>query len=603
MDSLQLQIQSVRAIVVTWNPGPWLERCLGSLTREGLGRDQIWIVDHGTTDGSLQAGIRSFFGIHLITHPVNRSYGEAVNLAASQCGGDVLLIVNPDTELRDGCLRALLVPLQSDPMVAATGPRLINEAGRDVTRFSRTRFSQAIAAVVAPGMFSGWRNRLSIRKRSSGEAVSTSFIEGSVMLMRRNAYNAVGGFDPQFTFYGEDADLCWSLRRCGYRLVHVPSAAAVHAGSTAFSTMPERQRQAFLDGIMLGVWKRSGRRYRWKRLAMFAFLVLAWLRVSVRVSSRRNEFRALLKRLSSEAYLPPRARAAENSPSLTVVIPTVARPLRLEALLEALGEQDDPDFDVVVVIQGSKTGYEAVLEKRHDSFNVQTITLPLQSRGAAKNAGARASGSEIVLFLDDDILPPRDLISAHRRAYSDPRCGAASCRVVEEGTNEPTDDDRLRLTWYGRIVANTASRRTGWAEAAACGNMSFRRQALLTFGGFDAGMRGTANLEEFDVSERIRSEGWRIWFDGSTTIRHFPQPGGNADAESRDVESYYRDLHHNLALIYRRHRSIIQIPLAGCWAAGRSIRKGIEHRLSLRSVARIWRGFTEGLISYRQDQI
>lgn len=602
MDSFTTGLGGIRAIIVAWNPGAWLGRCIASLTSEGLGPGQIWIVDHGTTDGSIVAAATASPGVNVIDHPANRSYGEAINRAAERCGGQMLLIVNPDTELQAGCVRSLITPLESDPAVAATGPRLLDLQGRDVTRFSRTRFYQGVLVLAFPGAFSGWRNRLTRRGRTSRRGLDVAFIEASVMMVRRQAFDAVGGFDEQFTFYGEDADLCWALRRSGHRLRHVPGAVAVHAVSASFGRSSDRQQLAFLDGMMRVAWKRSLRRYRWKRrwlLLMMRMLADAHRSAG---SPRSEATESLIRRLEGESWRSPITPPGTDRVTMTVVIPTVARPMCVERLLSALSRQDDGAFDVVVVVQGSGEGYDAVLERWKGPLRLRRINHVRPNRGEAKNAGLRSTDADVVLFLDDDIVPGSDLVSAHRRSYRDPSCGAVSCRVVEEGRTGDEGDDRLRLTWYGRIVANTASRRSGPAEVAACGNMSFRRSPLSAFGGFDPRMRGTANLEEFDVSERLRAEGWTIWFDASAVVRHYPQEGGNDAARRTDAVSYYRDLHHNLGLIMRRHRPLATIPVAAIWAAGRSVRMALRQGPSLLSAITIWWGLFEGLETYRRDQ-
>ena len=591
-------IASVRAVLVAWNPGSWLLRCTGSLIEEGLAPQQITIVDHGSTDDSTGNVLERFPKVRILRHPANRSFGEAVNLAASTAGGEFLFVLNPDVELRPGCLDALLGTMEGQQNVAVVGPRVLNEDGREVTRYSRTGALRAVVSILAPGTFAGWWGSMERLGIASKEMRNARFIEGCCMLIRRSAFGAVNGFDDDFTFFGEDADMCHRLRRLGYKLVHQSAAFCVHAGSHAFGIVPSRQRILFVDGILLFAWKHAPRRFVWIRRCM---ILAAWIRSRVdalRGGEKAIASASLLQRISSNACIPVMQPPKGSVSTFSVIIPTYDRPECLLTLLEALDQQTDHDFDVITIEQGNRVVYDELLRDREWSFALKRIPFGINNRAAAKNKGLSESVSDIVLFCDDDIIPPPQFIAVHRLHHTTKGIVGVSCAIDDPSQNVDVSSDFLSLTRYGEIIANCGSLRSGFTHAAACGNMSFQRSALRSVTGFDPAFRGTSNLEEFDVALRIARLNKAFWFDGSLRVKHVPQRGGNADSERGDRGSYYRSLHHNLMLTILKNRSRWTLPAVVAWAIARSVRQSARATSPTASMRLMIAGLLDGARTY-----
>lgn len=158
----------------------------------------------------------------------NVGFGAGVNLAAREVAGDFLVIANPDTDLDATAVRALLDRMRAEPALAVLGPRLAYPDGSP--QINGGRFS-GVLAEISRALGLGARLR-AVRSRIRRDVASDSprlidreWISGAVMVLRADAFRAVGGFDAGYWMYFEDEDLCRRLRAQGF-------GVAVDAGVT-----------------------------------------------------------------------------------------------------------------------------------------------------------------------------------------------------------------------------------------------------------------------------------------------------------------------------------------------------------------------------------
>lgn len=219
-------------VVINWNSCELLAKCLDSIQRqEFAGGLETIVVDGGSFDGS-DAMVRDFFpDVHFIQSPENIGYGRCCNLGARGARGEYLLILNPDTELRPGALRALVGALAGLPDAGLVGARLIDPDGTFQTSSTHplpgpfnTLFDCELLRKAA------WR--LSGRSRKQAP-FAVDVVSGACMMLRTSLYRRLGGFNPRFFMYGEDVDLCQRVRQSRHGVYHVPSAHVVHHGGVS----------------------------------------------------------------------------------------------------------------------------------------------------------------------------------------------------------------------------------------------------------------------------------------------------------------------------------------------------------------------------------
>jgi len=233
---------SVSAVAVSFNSRDCLPDCVRSLRSEGV--TDIVVVDNASSDGSVEAVLASDPDVTVVTTGANLGFGSGVNRGVEASTGDHLLILNPDTVVEPGTVKALAGALDRDPGMAAVGPRIENVDG---TLYPSVR-SFPNLAVAAGHAFLGllWpRNPFSRRYRMldwdhGHSAPAVDWVSGACMLVRRSAFEAVGGFDESYFMYVEDVDLCWRLGRAGWRIGYEPAGRVVHALGGSSRLMPYR---------------------------------------------------------------------------------------------------------------------------------------------------------------------------------------------------------------------------------------------------------------------------------------------------------------------------------------------------------------------------
>jgi len=226
----------VAIAVVSWNTAELLDRCLASLRPEhDAGRAEVWVVDNASTDGSAALVTERHPWVRLEAAAENLGFGPAVNRVAERTATPLIAAANADVALAPGALAALLEAAQRHPRAGALAPRLIAPDG--TTQHSVHPFPTVRTGLLTS---SGLAQRGAIARRLPMEghwdperARDVDWAHGAFLLVRRPAWAAVGGFDPEQWLYAEDLDLCWRLRRAGWTTRYVPQARVAHAVSAA----------------------------------------------------------------------------------------------------------------------------------------------------------------------------------------------------------------------------------------------------------------------------------------------------------------------------------------------------------------------------------
>lgn len=222
----------ISVLIVSYQVRQHLEHCLRQL-EEQLQRPEgpdfeVVVVDNASQDGSPDMVRRDFPWVRLVTLDQNLGFGAGNNRAAEEATGDRLLLLNADAWLADGALAAMDRALDADPRRAAVAPRLLYPDGR-------RQFHWAPATSVVGEALQMARNRFEDRAWVHREPprwlwplLGAPWYTAACLLLRRRAFEEVGGFDDRFFLYFEDVDLCLRLRHAGWRLATAAGAEAYH---------------------------------------------------------------------------------------------------------------------------------------------------------------------------------------------------------------------------------------------------------------------------------------------------------------------------------------------------------------------------------------
>jgi N-acetylglucosaminyl-diphospho-decaprenol L-rhamnosyltransferase len=236
----------VTVAVVSWNTRELLRACLDSLAPDAAaGRAEVWVLDNASSDGSAEMVAGAFPWVRLIASPENLGFGPAVNAVAAQTSGTGarsawIAPANADIALHPGALEHLLSAGSADPRAAIIAPRLtLPDAS---TQHSVHPFPGLGATLAVNLGLGGVSPRLARRltldgRWDQGRPRVVDWAHGAFLLIRRSAFDAVGGFDPHQFLYAEDLDIAWRLARAGWHTRYAPDAVVEHAHSAAITQL------------------------------------------------------------------------------------------------------------------------------------------------------------------------------------------------------------------------------------------------------------------------------------------------------------------------------------------------------------------------------
>jgi len=214
--------------VVNTNGREHLLACLGAIERVHPGGEaEILVLDNASDDGSAEA-VRARGGgsdelpIRLIALERRRGKAENDSRLLQEAAGRYCLLLNEDTELQPGAVRALLDALEADAGAAVAGAQLMRSDGTPVPcawRFPGVGTALAGAAFL--------HRPLTVQSRGT-ETHPVDWVQSSAMLVRGDAAEAVGWLDPDFFVYSDETDFCRRLTDAGQRILFVPEARAIH---------------------------------------------------------------------------------------------------------------------------------------------------------------------------------------------------------------------------------------------------------------------------------------------------------------------------------------------------------------------------------------
>ncbi len=296
----------VSVVVVSWNTKGLLRECLAStlVAAAELGRGvEVIVVDNASRDGSADMVASEFPSVRIIRNTGNAGFGAATNQGLRESRGRYLLLLNPDTKASAGFLRVLVDFLDRNPAAGAAGPLIFGKDGemqvscfplptvvRELWRLYHLDAVYALASY--PMTLAG-----------SDAPQQVESVQGSCMLLRRDALEQVGLLDERFFIYTEEIDLCRRLVDGGWQIFWVPQANIVHYGAASTAQVSARMFLELYRSKVQYFRKHGGLggalAYKSVLLAAALPRILLTSVVLALVPSRREACRGTLKNYSS----------------------------------------------------------------------------------------------------------------------------------------------------------------------------------------------------------------------------------------------------------------------------------------------------------------
>jgi hypothetical protein len=230
MTPIQLSI-----IIVNWNSKDYLKNCLKSIFEYTKSiKYEIIVVDSASFDGCEQMLLEYFPQVHFIQSTINLGFAGANNLGANKAQGDVLLFLNPDTEVLNNAIEKLFYNFLKLSQAGIVGCRLLN-SDKTLQTSCVQPFPTILNQVLDADIFYHWFPKshlwLSAAKfEDSLMPVKIESVSGACMMVHRTVFNLVHGFSSDYFMYAEDLDLCYKIQTAGFTNYYLAEAEILHHG-------------------------------------------------------------------------------------------------------------------------------------------------------------------------------------------------------------------------------------------------------------------------------------------------------------------------------------------------------------------------------------
>jgi len=225
----------ISIIILNWNGLKELRPCLAAVAENTLTEEyEVLVLDNGSEEPGVEDAVRPYPKVRLMKEPINHGFSRGNNLAAREARGEYLVFLNNDTLPRPDWLRPLVEMQRALPAAGIVGARLVDAAGN--TLYTGSYFQPAINAYADAG-----RNYPAAAVEKPREC---EVYVGCGILIRRELFEAVGGFDEHYFQGYEDFDLCLKVRDRGLKVMYCPASVVEHIENVSMKKLSRRARRS-----------------------------------------------------------------------------------------------------------------------------------------------------------------------------------------------------------------------------------------------------------------------------------------------------------------------------------------------------------------------
>jgi GT2 family glycosyltransferase len=539
----------ISVVIVNWNGGEYLPRCLESIYGQGVDLEVI-LVDNASTDGSEKKAKELFPQIKLIQMGENKGYSAGCNAGVREAQGEFVLLLNPDVILLPKCLSRLLAFAKANPQAGAVAPKLLYPEGSLQPSIRGFPYPLSLLLLPLSYLFPGHKLISSYRMTyfSYEETSEVDQPMSSCLLVRKSAYEELGGMDENFPLYFNDVDFLYRMKKKGWKVFFLPEAKAVHFLGGSTSLLPNLKRLFLSHKGLVDFYRKHFPLY-----LPLVYLSLLTLPIRAIFPRRKRSHFLVFQKIKEKGEIP-----------LSVVIVNWNAGEYLPRCLESIYGQG-VDLEVILVDNASTDRSERMAKKMFPQIKLIQMG---ENRGysAGCNAGIREAKGEFVLILNPDtVVLPGALERLLEFARDNPRAGIIgpqmigfdgkvqmSCRrfpSYETGLFRGTFLERLmpKSRTLSRYLLSgwdhSTPREVDWVSGAA---MLLRREFLKEAGLFDETFY--MYCEDIDMGMRAREFGWKVMYCPYARIMH--RIGGSSD---KKVIPMLVKFHLSHYLFFRKH--------------------------------------------------
>ncbi len=239
-------------IYVNWNASQLLRKSIAALQDAIIGFDyDVWVVDNASTDDSAAMLRSGFPQVHLIENKVNAGFARANNQAMQLAQGRYFLLINTDAFAAPLAVNQLHKLADEQPKAGIIGARLVNPDGTfqaSYVDFPNLLQEFLISSGLGRRLYGPWYPNHSPKAYETAHKVD--YVQGACLLVRRDAYQTVGGLDEGYFMYSEEVDWCYTMHRAGWEVWYQPAASITHiGGASSQSRAVQRETDLYVSRV------------------------------------------------------------------------------------------------------------------------------------------------------------------------------------------------------------------------------------------------------------------------------------------------------------------------------------------------------------------
>ncbi|MFA8343602.1 MAG: glycosyltransferase [Rhodothermaceae bacterium] len=258
-----------------------IDKCSPEISRE------VIVVDNNSDDGSVEAIQKLRPDVKLIANKNNVGFGKANNQGLEICKGKFILLLNPDTIVKEDTFRLLIEKFSSTPDLGMAGCKVLNPDGTLQLACRRSFPGPWTSFTKVTGLSRFFPKsklfaRYNLTFKDENESYEVDAISGCFMFIKREVYEKIGGFDPVFFMYGEDLDLCYRVQQAGFKVYYFHDTEIIHYKGESTKRSSIDETKVFYNAMNLFVKKHLSSSLLVSlilQLAIFARKILAFLNV------------------------------------------------------------------------------------------------------------------------------------------------------------------------------------------------------------------------------------------------------------------------------------------------------------------------------------
>ena len=273
----------VSIVIVSWNCKDHLKKCIESiLSSESKLQLEIIVVDNNSMDGTCEVIQEDFPNVILIENDHNAGFATGCNIGIQASRGRIVMLLNPDTTVSKGVIDKMVGFIKSRNDVGMLGPREVLPDGTFDPACCRTLPSLFTHFLNLSGLAMKYPDSKLVSLHLTGnrnpyQQKECEAISGSCMVLKREVLNKIGLLDERFFMYGEDMDLCFRVKKAGWKIWYYAEAEIMHVGGESSKLVEDRMRIVSIDSVYKYVAKNRGMLYAIIYSTMLLSFSLFWL--------------------------------------------------------------------------------------------------------------------------------------------------------------------------------------------------------------------------------------------------------------------------------------------------------------------------------------